>query len=155
MAHFKMHSQIRDQTNAFIKGFRSIISPDWLSMFSTNELQKLISGDNADVDLEDLRYYIIKIGIRMLFKMEKILFSESTRSITVDFITVTKSSVGCGIFSTKTSTQKNGAFSSRLALNRSLLKKCTVSLSAVCYELLETSTFGVCALGATVFHPMR
>ena len=56
MAHFKMRVQIKDQTNAFIRGFKSIVNPEWLNMFSTPELQKLISGDNTDVDLEDLRY---------------------------------------------------------------------------------------------------
>ena len=56
MAHFKMRVQIRDQSNAFIRGFKSIICSDWLDMFSTPELQKLISGDAADVDIEDLRF---------------------------------------------------------------------------------------------------
>ncbi|KAF5298208.1 hypothetical protein FQA39_LY02632 [Lamprigera yunnana] len=55
MAHFRMHVQIKDQTAAFIRGFRSIISPDWLSLFSTPELQRLIAGDNVPLDLKDLR----------------------------------------------------------------------------------------------------
>lgn len=55
VAHFRMHVQIRDQTAAFIRGFRSIINPDWLSLFSTPELQRLISGDNVPLDLRDLR----------------------------------------------------------------------------------------------------
>lgn len=55
LAHFKMHLQIKDQTAAFIRGFRSIINIDWLAMFSTPELQRLISGDNAPIDLVDLR----------------------------------------------------------------------------------------------------
>ncbi|XP_042146688.1 ubiquitin-protein ligase E3B isoform X2 [Ixodes scapularis] len=55
MAHFRMHMQIHDQTGAFLKGFRSIINPDWLTMFSTPELQRLISGDNTPIDLQDLR----------------------------------------------------------------------------------------------------
>ncbi|CAG9759771.1 unnamed protein product [Ceutorhynchus assimilis] len=55
MAHFRMHVQIREQTAAFIKGFRSIINPDWLTLFSTPELQRLISGDNIPLDLRDLR----------------------------------------------------------------------------------------------------
>ncbi|GFT97388.1 ubiquitin-protein ligase E3B [Nephila pilipes] len=54
MAHFRMHVQIHDQTNAFLRGFRSIVNPDWLTMFSTPELQRLISGDNTPVDLVDL-----------------------------------------------------------------------------------------------------
>ena len=38
MAHFKMHTQIKDQTRAFVKGFRSIINPDWLTLFSVPEV---------------------------------------------------------------------------------------------------------------------
>lgn len=38
MAHFRMHTQIREQTAAFIRGFRSIINPEWLSIFSTPEV---------------------------------------------------------------------------------------------------------------------
>ncbi|XP_075221172.1 ubiquitin-protein ligase E3B isoform X2 [Lycorma delicatula] len=55
MAHFRMHTQIKDQTAAFIRGFRSIINIDWLALFSTPELQRLISGDNVPLDLVDLR----------------------------------------------------------------------------------------------------
>ena len=55
MARFKMHTQIKEQTVAFIRGFKSIINYDWLSMFSTPEVQKLISGDTVDIDLADLR----------------------------------------------------------------------------------------------------
>ena len=55
MAHFRMHTQIREQTAAFIRGFRSVIRPDWLSMFSPPELQRLISGDNNPIDLNDLK----------------------------------------------------------------------------------------------------
>lgn len=55
MAHFRMRVQIKHQTAAFIKGFKSIINPDWLTHFSTPELQRLISGDNVPLDLKDLR----------------------------------------------------------------------------------------------------
>lgn len=55
MAHFRMHTQIKDQTAAFIRGFRCIINPEWLHMFSTPEVQRLISGDNAEIDLDDLK----------------------------------------------------------------------------------------------------
>ena len=56
MAHFRMYRQIKDQTIAFIRGFKSVVNPDWLDMFSSPELQKLISGDTADVDVMDMRY---------------------------------------------------------------------------------------------------
>lgn len=56
MARFKMHTQIKQQITAFIRGFRSIVNYDWLRMFSTPEVQKLISGDNVVIDISDLRY---------------------------------------------------------------------------------------------------
>lgn len=42
MAFFRMHTQIRDQTNAFIRGFRSIVNPDWLALFSTPDVITII-----------------------------------------------------------------------------------------------------------------
>ena len=55
MAHFRMRTQIKEQTSAFIRGFKSIVNTQWLTLFSTPELQKLISGDTMDIDLDDLR----------------------------------------------------------------------------------------------------
>uniref|UniRef100_A0A3B3QVV6 Ubiquitin-protein ligase E3B n=1 Tax=Paramormyrops kingsleyae TaxID=1676925 RepID=A0A3B3QVV6_9TELE len=62
MAHFRMHTQIKDQTAAFIRGFRCIINPEWLHMFSTPEVQRLISGDNAEIDLDDLKKHTVYYG---------------------------------------------------------------------------------------------
>ena len=55
MADFRMRVQIREQTAAFIRGFKSIVAPDWLEMFSAPELQKLISGDADSLDIDDLK----------------------------------------------------------------------------------------------------
>ena len=38
MAHFRMHTQIREQTSAFLRGFRTLINLEWLSLFSTPEV---------------------------------------------------------------------------------------------------------------------
>lgn len=55
VAHFRMKTQIEQQTEAFVNGFKSIIDLRWLNMFSAPEFQRLISGDNTPVDLQDLR----------------------------------------------------------------------------------------------------
>lgn len=55
MAHFRMYTQIKDQLQAFTRGFRALLNPTWLQLFSAPELQKLISGDTEDIDLDDLR----------------------------------------------------------------------------------------------------
>jgi ubiquitin-protein ligase E3 B len=55
MAHFHLSMQIKEQTAAFLKGFRSIIPFEWIRIFSPIELQRLISGEDTDIDLQDLR----------------------------------------------------------------------------------------------------
>jgi len=55
VANFRMKTQIEEQTEAFVKGFKSIVNLEWLSMFSASEFQRLISGDTAPIDLQDLR----------------------------------------------------------------------------------------------------
>lgn len=41
MAHFRMHTQIKQQTIAFAKGFHCIFSSDSLSLFSVPEVIQL------------------------------------------------------------------------------------------------------------------
>lgn len=78
MAFFRMHTQICEQTSAFIRGFRSIINPDWLSLFSTPELQRLISGDTSPLDLKDMRkntqYYGGEIHFLSFYTLSFILY---------------------------------------------------------------------------------
>lgn len=50
-----MYTQLKEQLMAFLTGFRSLIPEDWTACFSGSELQRLISGDNVDIDVDDLR----------------------------------------------------------------------------------------------------
>uniref|UniRef100_A0AAX7UPX4 Ubiquitin-protein ligase E3B n=1 Tax=Astatotilapia calliptera TaxID=8154 RepID=A0AAX7UPX4_ASTCA len=95
MAHFRMHTQIKEQTAAFIRGFRSIINPEWLHMFSTPEVQRLISGDNAEIDLDDLKKHTVYYGgfhssHRVIIWLWDILssdFSAEERAMFLKFVT--------------------------------------------------------------------
>ncbi|KAK4876027.1 hypothetical protein RN001_012449 [Aquatica leii] len=95
MAHFRMHVQIKDQTAAFIRGFRSIISPEWLSLFSTLELQRLISGDNVPLDLKDLRKHTQYYGgfhdshrvVSWLWDILERDFTEAEKGMFLKFVT--------------------------------------------------------------------
>ncbi|KAG1958162.1 ubiquitin-protein ligase E3B [Pimephales promelas] len=95
MAHFRMHTQIKEQTAAFIRGFRSIINPEWLHMFSTPEVQRLISGDNAEIDLDDLKKHTVYYGgfhssHRVILWLWDILssdFSPEERAMFLKFVT--------------------------------------------------------------------
>ena len=74
MAHYRLHTQIRKQTQAFISGFRSLISHSWTAMFSAPELQRLISGDNVDLDLTDLKYDLASSTDVQLLAEENLVF---------------------------------------------------------------------------------
>ncbi|RGP71150.1 ubiquitin- ligase e3 c [Fusarium sporotrichioides] len=51
------------QTTAFLRGLRSIIRPNWLSMFNQSELQRLVGGDSSEIDIEDLRRNTVYSGL--------------------------------------------------------------------------------------------
>ena len=55
MARFKLYTQLKEQLSAFIRGFRALIPEEWTSCFSGPELQRLISGDNVEIDVDDLK----------------------------------------------------------------------------------------------------
>ncbi|KAL7047920.1 hypothetical protein ACKWTF_003149 [Chironomus riparius] len=95
MAFFRMHTQISEQSTAFIRGFRSIINPEWLALFSTNELQRLISGDTSPLDLKDLRKHTQYFGgyhdshrlINWLWDILAKDFTEEERRLFLKFVT--------------------------------------------------------------------
>ncbi|PHH59327.1 hypothetical protein CDD81_3377 [Ophiocordyceps australis] len=51
------------QTNAFLRGLRSIIRPSWISMFDQLDLQRLVGGDSEDIDIDDLRRNTVYSGV--------------------------------------------------------------------------------------------
>jgi len=55
MSWYRLQGQSAQQTNAFLKGLSSIVQPSWLSMFNQSELQILIGGAAAQIDVADLR----------------------------------------------------------------------------------------------------
>ena len=95
MAHFRMKTQIEKQVASFRNGFRSIIKPDWLALFSTPEVQRLVSGDTNTVDLKDLRKHTQYYGgfhdkhriICWLWDILEKDFSEPERRLFLKFVT--------------------------------------------------------------------
>ncbi|EDW19516.2 LOW QUALITY PROTEIN: uncharacterized protein Dmoj_GI13828 [Drosophila mojavensis] len=95
MAYFHMNTQIREQTQAFNRGFRSIVNPEWLSLFSPPELQRLISGDTVPLDLRDLRKHTQYYGgfhdshrvVGWLWDILAKDFTEEERKLFLKFVT--------------------------------------------------------------------
>lgn len=57
ICHHRLSRQIRKQSQAFFEGLSEIIDAKWLRMFNQQELQILVAGVNADVDVDDLRQH--------------------------------------------------------------------------------------------------
>ncbi|KIK56337.1 hypothetical protein GYMLUDRAFT_47102 [Collybiopsis luxurians FD-317 M1] len=55
VCHFKLSKQIKLQSEAFFEGLSEMIEPKWIRMFNQQELQILLGGVNAPIDLDDLR----------------------------------------------------------------------------------------------------
>lgn len=66
VARHRLHSQPLHQTRAFLRGLSDIIQPSWLSMFNQTELQTLIGGDMAEINVDDLRRNTIYSGVYVI-----------------------------------------------------------------------------------------
>lgn len=55
VSNYRMNTQIRKQSEAFIRGFSDVIRPEYIQLFSERELQLLISGATGALDVDDLR----------------------------------------------------------------------------------------------------
>ncbi|KAI8884282.1 HECT-domain-containing protein [Backusella circina FSU 941] len=59
MADYKLNQRTKEQTKAFIHGFRTVISESWIKLFSPPELQRALSGEDTDFDVSDLRKHTV------------------------------------------------------------------------------------------------
>eukprot|EP00741_Cyanophora_paradoxa_P002456 tig00000076_g2380.t1 len=63
MADYRLNRQIQPQCDAFLTGFYDVVPPDTLRLFSSPaELQRLISGDNAEISVDDMRRHTLYAG---------------------------------------------------------------------------------------------
>ncbi|CUA75157.1 ubiquitin-protein ligase E3 C [Rhizoctonia solani] len=63
VAHYRLRTQIRKQTDAFMEGLADIIDAKWLRMFNQEELQMLIGGTPDSIDVDDLRANCVYGGL--------------------------------------------------------------------------------------------
>jgi hypothetical protein len=55
VANYKLSSQLKKQIEAFLAGLNEIIPVNFLKLFTAAELQSVISGEEKDLDVADLR----------------------------------------------------------------------------------------------------
>ncbi|EUC67353.1 ubiquitin-protein ligase E3 C [Rhizoctonia solani AG-3 Rhs1AP] len=63
VAHYRLRTQIRKQTDAFMEGLADVIDAKWLRMFNQQELQMLIGGTPDSIDIDDLRENCVYGGL--------------------------------------------------------------------------------------------
>ena len=94
MMDFKLNRRILDKLNNFTRGFHSIIPIQWLSLFTEDEIQKLISGTTSTIDVDEWKKYVKYIGgfstsskmIKMFWKVVTQM-SEKEKSLLLQFVT--------------------------------------------------------------------
>jgi hypothetical protein len=52
---FKCNKQYEEKTRYFRKGFLKVLKAEWLTLFNNQELNKIISGGEADFDANELK----------------------------------------------------------------------------------------------------
>ncbi|TKR77640.1 hypothetical protein L596_018573 [Steinernema carpocapsae] len=95
MAQYRVFSQTKEQCRWFVSGFQSILNASWIGLFAPQELQILISGQHADIDLADLRKHVQYYGgfhnnhrlIKWLWQILESDFSAEERQLFVKFVT--------------------------------------------------------------------
>ncbi|XP_024536695.1 E3 ubiquitin-protein ligase UPL7 isoform X1 [Selaginella moellendorffii] len=55
MADYKLNRQVRPVVNAFVRGLTDLVSPSWLGLFNAKEFNQLLSGEEHDFDVNDLK----------------------------------------------------------------------------------------------------
>jgi ubiquitin-protein ligase E3 B len=95
VAQFHLFTQIKQQSAAFVNGFRSIIPREWTACFSAVELQRLISGDDTELDVDDLKRNTVYYGgyhsshrvISWLWDILKNDFKKEEKALFLKFVT--------------------------------------------------------------------
>lgn len=84
VADYKLNKQIRVQCSSFKRGLTSVISSEWLRMFSCRELQLLISGAEVPIDVDDLRLYTLYSGVFNATHPTVVFFWKAVEAFTDD-----------------------------------------------------------------------
>lgn len=94
MADYRLNKQMRAHCTAFRQGLADVLNIEWLRMFDHNEVQVLISGAVAPIDIEDLQRHTNYSGaynvdhpvIKMFWKVVESFTNKQKRQL-LKFVT--------------------------------------------------------------------
>ena len=58
-ADFKCNKQLEEKTRLFRRGFLKVMKSEWLTMFSNQELNQIISGGQPDFSVLELSRHVV------------------------------------------------------------------------------------------------
>ncbi|EGD77196.1 ubiquitin-protein ligase E3B [Salpingoeca rosetta] len=95
LADYRLNKQLDKQNQAFARGLTHMVPRHWLRLFTAPELQRLISGDNAPLDINDLKRNAQYIGgytashrmIKWLWEVVGRDFSREEQQMFLRFVT--------------------------------------------------------------------
>ena len=62
VANYRLNFQIKAGSEAFWRGFYDLVAQDWVTMFSEEEIQMLISGGGEGLDVADMQAHVNYAG---------------------------------------------------------------------------------------------
>ena len=94
VSHFRLNTQLRRACDAFLRGFSEVIPAAWVNMFAPAELQLLLGGSDAPLDVDDWQAHATYSGgyhadhpiIRALWDVLR-EFEAAQRAATLKFAT--------------------------------------------------------------------
>ena len=93
LADYRLNLQLKHQCGAFFKGFSELIPIHWVSMFTTSEMQTLISGTTENIDTDDLKAHTMYIDcssrddcVKNFWRVME-SFSNEERRLVLKFVT--------------------------------------------------------------------
>jgi len=93
MANHKLHTEIKNQSKAFMSGLSVFVTSDWLQIFNEEEMQIVISGAKKTFDVDDLKshttykgYMSFDGGVKDFWKVFA-EFTEEEKILLLKFVT--------------------------------------------------------------------
>lgn len=62
-ANYKLNETIKRQLSCFIRGFHQVVNKRWLKIFSEDELEAIINGNENSFDVADFMDFVIVQGL--------------------------------------------------------------------------------------------
>merc|ERR1719421_574212 len=94
VSHFRLNTQMRKPCDAFLRGFSEVVPSAWVNMFSPAELQLVLGGSDAPLDVDDWQQHAVYSGgyhtghpvIRWFWQVLR-EFDAPRRAATLKFVT--------------------------------------------------------------------